>query len=88
MLCRSSAADWVEVDRSADPGAFVVYLDAVARNDAVRVYKRQTYSLLDLRPGHLVLDVGCGTGDDAWALASLVTPGGYVVGIDVSSTMV
>lgn len=88
MLCRSSAADWVDVDRTADPGAFVVYLDAVARNDAVRVYKRQTFSLLAPRPGDRLLDVGCGTGDDARALASLVAPGGHVVGVDASTTMI
>ena len=51
-------------------------------HDAVQAYKQQTYALLGLRPGDRVLDVGCGTGDDARALASLVAPGGCVVGID------
>lgn len=88
MLCRSSVADWVEVDRAADPGAFVGYLDAVSGHEAVRAYKQQTYALLGLHPGDRVLDVGCGTGDDARALASLVTPDGCVTGVDTSETMV
>jgi ubiquinone/menaquinone biosynthesis C-methylase UbiE len=88
MLCRSSATDWVAVDRAADPGAFVGYLDAVTGHEAIRAYKRQTYTLLGLRSGARVLDVGCGTGDDARALASLVAPDGCVVGVDTSVTMV
>jgi ubiquinone/menaquinone biosynthesis C-methylase UbiE len=88
MLTRSSGADWVDVDRAVDPGGFVGYLDAVSGHDAVRAYKRQTYTLLGVRPGDRVLDVGCGAGDDALAMASLVAPGGCVVGLDASATMV
>lgn len=88
MLRRSSVADWIEVDRSGDPSAFVGYLDEVASHDAVRAYKQQTFDLLGLRAGARVLDVGCGTGDDARTLASLVMPGGCVVGVDASATMV
>jgi ubiquinone/menaquinone biosynthesis C-methylase UbiE len=88
VLRRSSATDWVELDRAADPAAFVGYLDEVARHDAVRSYKQQTFALLGLNPGDRVLDAGCGTGDDALALASLVVPDGWVVGIDASMTMV
>lgn len=88
MLCRLSATDWIEVDRAANPGAFVGYLDAVASHDAVRAYKQQTFTLLGLRSGDCVLDVGCGTGDDAQPLASLVAPDGCVIGVDASVTMV
>jgi len=88
MLCRSSATDWVELDRSANPGAFVGYLDAVDRHDAVQAYKQQAFTLLGLHPGDRVLDVGCGTGDDARALASLVAPGGCIIGVDASTTMI
>lgn len=35
-----------------------------------------------------VLDVGCGTGEDARAMAERVSPGGHVVGCDASATMV
>ena len=44
--------------------------------------------MLELNPGNRVLDVGCGTGDDAREIAALVGPTGTVVGLDASATMV
>jgi ubiquinone/menaquinone biosynthesis C-methylase UbiE len=42
---------------------------------------------LDLRPGQRVLDVGCGTGDPAIAIAQFVLPRGSVTAIDLSPRM-
>ncbi len=39
------------------------------------------------RPGELVLDIGCGWGGTAIALARRVAPGGRVLGVDVSELM-
>jgi ubiquinone/menaquinone biosynthesis C-methylase UbiE len=39
-------------------------------------------------PGRRILEVGCGLGDDAASLARLVAPGGSVVAIDGSRTMI
>jgi ubiquinone/menaquinone biosynthesis C-methylase UbiE len=82
------AGGFPDVDRTADPGAFVRYLDAVGALGGTRAYKRFTYALLAPRPGDRLLDAGCGTGDDARALARLVGPAGRVVGIDRSRTMI
>jgi ubiquinone/menaquinone biosynthesis C-methylase UbiE len=38
--------------------------------------------LLQVQPGHRVLDVGCGTGVVTRALAARVQPGGTVIGLD------
>ena len=43
--------------------------------------------LLGLSPGDGVLDVGCGTGNFSRDFARSVGPGGLVVGIDLSETM-
>jgi hypothetical protein len=43
---------------------------------------------LDLQPGCHVLDVGCGTGEDARAMAQCVAPGGRVVAVDGSQNMI
>jgi ubiquinone/menaquinone biosynthesis C-methylase UbiE len=50
--------------------------------------KRESYDLLAAAPGSTILEVGCGLGDDAAALARRVAPGGSVVAVDGSETMV
>ncbi len=39
-------------------------------------------------PGDRVLDLACGVGDPAFTIAERVGPGGYVLGLDLSSEMV
>lgn len=41
-----------------------------------------------LRPGEVVLDVGCGAGIDTLLAARRVTPGGRVLALDMTPTMV
>jgi ubiquinone/menaquinone biosynthesis C-methylase UbiE len=45
------------------------------------------FRALELKAGQRVLDVGCGTGDPALALAQWVGPRGRVVGIDNAAAM-
>jgi ubiquinone/menaquinone biosynthesis C-methylase UbiE len=79
---------FTDVDRDPIPRRFVGILDAIAAMDFVPVYKRRTHDVLGIRPGHVLLDVGCGTGEDALELARLAGPGGRAVGIDRSETVV
>lgn len=80
--------DFRDLDRAHDPEAGLRYLDAVGSHADTREYKSQTFEMLELASGHTVLDVGCGTGDDARALAARVGPGGRVVGVDISEAAV
>jgi arsenite methyltransferase len=41
-----------------------------------------------LRPGDVVLDVGCGAAIDTLLAARLVGPGGHVIGLDMTPAMV
>jgi SAM-dependent methyltransferase len=41
-----------------------------------------------LRPGEVVLDVGCGAGIDTLVAARLVGPSGHVIGLDMTPAMV
>lgn len=81
-------ARFTEVDLTPDARFFVDFMDiANALPDWQRL-KSVLAERLRLSPGARVLDVGCGTGDDARMLASLVGPDGHVIGIDASETMI
>ena len=81
-------AEFTDVDRAADPQAYVTMLDRQHARASTQAYKRRALALLDPQPGQRILDVGCGVGVDTLALARLVAPAGQVVGLDYSQTMV
>ena len=66
----------------------VAYLDAVAESSFGRAYKPVTFELLDARRGQRLLDLGCGTGDDARELARRVGGDGESVGVDRDRVMI
>jgi ubiquinone/menaquinone biosynthesis C-methylase UbiE len=66
----------------------VQYLDAAAATDQGRDYKRRLLQALDLRPGHRVVDVGCGPGTDLAAMADAVGERGSIIGVDNDPEMV
>jgi arsenite methyltransferase len=45
------------------------------------------FSLGELRPGELVVDVGCGAGFDSLIAAKKVAPNGRVIGVDMTPSM-
>jgi SAM-dependent methyltransferase len=79
---------FTDIDRAPDSSFFIGFMDAGnALPDVVRL-KRRVIELLLLRPGDRVLDVGCGTGDDARELARVVGERGNVCGADISAAMI
>jgi ubiquinone/menaquinone biosynthesis C-methylase UbiE len=79
---------FTEVDQTADPRFFIDFLDARKTIDGEREVKQAIREMLDIQSGATVLDVGCGTGDDAREMAARVAPGGQVIGVDVSGVLV
>ncbi|MBA2681772.1 MAG: methyltransferase domain-containing protein [Ktedonobacteraceae bacterium] len=75
------------VDQAANPAFFTQFMNTSHAQQTARVYKQRILEQLALREGATVLDVGCGAGQDAQDLAQVVGPGGQVVGIDSSETM-
>jgi ubiquinone/menaquinone biosynthesis C-methylase UbiE len=88
MTSECSSERWGAIDQTAEPAAFIRYLDTVSALDTIRRVKQRTYDLLHVRQGHQLLEVGCGVGDDVQALARRVGAAGRVVGIDRSRAMV
>ncbi|HEX3592914.1 MAG TPA: methyltransferase domain-containing protein [Pseudonocardiaceae bacterium] len=69
------------------PDKLAYYAD-VAASDPGRDYQRRVLAALELRPGHTVLDVGCGPGTDLADMAAAVTETGQVIGGDAEAAMV
>ncbi len=84
---QSQPPSFTNVDQSAQAQLCVQSLDAQMALPFFQAYKARSFDLLGLQPGHRVLDIGCGTGDDARALAQQVGPGGMILGLDYSATM-
>jgi SAM-dependent methyltransferase len=80
-------ASFSAVDSSVDGAALIAALDEQADLPAVERLRATVIELLSPCPGHRVLDAGCGTGDVARRVGTLVGPNGQVVGIDASATM-
>ena len=75
---------FARIDEEPDPQAYIRLLDRQRARQQVRNWKWRTYKLLRATRGAHVLDVGCGTGEDALELAETVGSEGRVVGVDVS----
>lgn len=88
MTDRKRSRAWDDVDAVENPEEYTEYLETLTGAAAVQAYKRRSHQLLDPAEGDRLLDVGCGTGEDALLLADLVGPDGEVVGVDASERMV
>ena len=64
------ASDFKDVDRAADFAMFASCLDLIDSLPFFKECKRESYHLLGAAPGRRILDLGCGLGDDAAAMAS------------------
>src|SRR5262245_44971753 len=82
------ASEFKDVDRAGDFAVFSSCLELIDSLPFFVECKRESYRLLGAAPGRRILDVGCGLGDDAAALAALVATGGAVVGVDSSQAMI
>ena len=76
------------IDETENPGEFIAFLDTASRNDGIMAMKRRTYELIDASAGQRILEVGCGTGDDARQIAEMISPGGSLVAIDKSKALI
>jgi ubiquinone/menaquinone biosynthesis C-methylase UbiE len=69
-------------------GRWAAVYDRLASAPGVGSWRERAADALDLDPGDVVVEMGCGTGANVPALADRVAPGGRVVGLDVTREMV
>jgi ubiquinone/menaquinone biosynthesis C-methylase UbiE len=77
-----------KVDRSQDPRVFISCLQALSSLPYFQDYKKRSFQLLDPGKGSRILEVGCGLGQDAIAIARMIGERGSVVAIDSSRKMI
>lgn len=79
---------FTDVDQTSDPDYYIRFLDEASVDESFQAYKQHSFALLELGPGQRIIDVGCGTGEDARAMAQRVAPGGRLVAVDGSQSMI
>lgn len=77
-----------KVDSSQDPDVFISCLQTLSSLPYFQGYKRKSFQLLNLRKDARILEVGCGLGQDAMAIAQMIEDHGNVVAIDSSRRMI
>jgi ubiquinone/menaquinone biosynthesis C-methylase UbiE len=82
------ASGFASVDASNKIEKFTQCLKLLNSLAFFQNYKQKTFDLLQLFEGAAVLEVGCGTGEDAIALAKRVGNTGRIVAIDHSRAMI
>lgn len=73
---------------NSDTGYLIKFLEDVHNCETVRDGFKQQLEWLNIQPGDHILDIGCGIGDQAYAMAQLAGATGSVTGTDVSHAMV
>jgi ubiquinone/menaquinone biosynthesis C-methylase UbiE len=79
---------FTSVDLMNEPGFFLRFLEEGNKLPDIIASKPLILSGLQLEGGESVLDLGCGLGDDTFAIAQLVGAQGRAVGVDVSENMI
>ncbi len=85
---KETEVNFSNVDSMVNPFHAVEEMDRMRSQGGIQAIKTRALRYLDLRAGETILDIGCGSGDDVRRIAEFVRPGGSVVGIDSSRTMI
>jgi ubiquinone/menaquinone biosynthesis C-methylase UbiE len=93
MLAKLSSMDYLssgfsKVDSSQDPGVFTSCLQTLCSLHYFQDYKKKSFQRLDPREGSRILEIGCGLGQDAIAMARMIGKKGNVVAVDSSQKMI
>ena len=82
------ATGFEQVDQSDDQEKLVTCLSEIRNHPFFRSVKEESFNLLQISPGDIILEIGCGPLDDVHIMAERCSPGGQVIGSDISSSLV
>ncbi len=77
-----------DVDASAEERSFIQFLDLAAQIPSIAKYRDRMLTLCPVASGSVVLDIGCGLGNETARIAHLAGKNGRVHGIDTSATLI
>ncbi len=77
-----------KVDSSQDPSVFISCLQTLCSLPYFQDYKKKSIQLLNPGDGSRILEIGCGLGQDAIAIARMTGERGRVVAVDSSRKMI
>lgn len=77
-----------KVDGSQNPGVFISCLQTLCSLPCFQDYKKKSFQLLNPKEGSRILEIGCGLGQDAVAMARMAGERGRVVAVDTSLRMI
>ncbi|MFI9648082.1 methyltransferase domain-containing protein [Streptomyces sp. NPDC052040] len=87
MSATGNIGNFTTVDTAPDSRWFIDFMDIANGLPEYRAMKDELASVMGDLSGKTVLEVGCGTGDDAREVAGLVGAQGKVVATDLSTAM-
>src|ERR1044072_8992106 len=88
MTAKGNIGNFTTVDRAPDAAWFINFMDLANALPEYRDINENLAAALGGLAGKAVLEVGCGTGDDAREIGAQVGPTGKVVATDLSGTMI
>jgi ubiquinone/menaquinone biosynthesis C-methylase UbiE len=77
-----------DVDLNDEAKGLLAHQDRLNANASIIKQKKVTYDLMGLQPGDMVLDVGCGLGDDVYAMSAIIGESGQAYGVCNSDLMI
>jgi ubiquinone/menaquinone biosynthesis C-methylase UbiE len=77
-----------DVDASAEERSFIQFLDLAARQPSLAKHRDRMLTLCPVVNGSIVLDIGCGLGNETTKIARLVGKNGRAQGIDASAMLI
>jgi len=80
--------EFANLDNSPDADYLIASMDVMSSLDSIQAIKKRAIEAMSLKNGDIVLEVGCGHGEDAETIGQIVGDAGSVIAVDLSYRMI